>query len=46
MVTAAAVASFVLDAEWSAAIDGQLFIVPSALSDGESFDFVTSAGGD
>ena len=32
-----------LDAETSAEIDGQLFIVLSALTDGESFDVVTSA---
>ena len=32
---------------WSfAEIDGQLFIVLSALTDGESFDVVMSAGGD
>ena len=35
-----------LDAETSAEIDGQLFTVLSALTDGESFDVVTSAGGD
>ena len=35
-----------LDAETSAEIDGQLFIVLSAVTDGESFDVVTSAGGD
>ena len=48
MVTAAAVALGVLELkdETSAEIDGQLFIVVSALTDGESFDVVTSAGGD
>ena len=48
VVTAAAIALGVpeLDAETSAEIDGQLFIVLSALTDGESFDVVTSAGGD
>ena len=35
-----------LDDEVSAEIDGQLFIVLSALTDGESFDIVMSAGGD
>ena len=34
-----------LEAEMSAEIDGQLFIVLSALTDGESFDVVMSAGG-
>ena len=47
-VTAAAVALGVhdLDDEVSAEIDGQLVIVLSALTDGESFDIVMSAGGD
>ena len=35
-----------LEAELSSEIDGQLFIVLSALTDGESFDIVMSAGGD
>ena len=35
-----------LDDDTSAEIDGQLFTVRSALTDGESFDAVTSAGGD
>ena len=45
-VTAAAVALRVhdLDDEVSAEIDGQLFIVLSALTDSESFDIVMSAG--
>ena len=48
LVQAAAVALGVpeLDAETSAERDEQLFIVLSALTDGESFDVVTSAGGD
>ena len=48
VVTAAIVAAGVpeLEAEVSAEIDGQLFIVLSALTDGESFDYVMSAGGD
>ena len=48
VVTAAAVAIGVLelDAETSAEIDGQLFMVLSALTDCESFHVVTSAGGD
>ena len=47
-VTATAVAFGVpeLEAEMSTEIDGQLFIVLSALTDGESFDVVMSAGGD
>ena len=47
-VTATAVALCVpdLEAETSTEIDGQLFIVLSALTDGESFDVVMSAGGD
>ena len=35
-----------LEAEMSMEMDGQLFIVLSALTDGESFDVVMSAGGD
>ena len=35
-----------LEAGLSTEIDGQLFIVLSALTDGESFDIVMSAGGD
>ena len=35
-----------LEAELSTEIDGQLFVVLSALTEGESFDIVTSAGGD
>ena len=35
-----------LEAGLSTEIDGQLFIVLSALTDGESFDVVMSAGGD
>ena len=35
-----------LGVETSAEIDGQLFVVLSALTDGESFDVVMSAGGD
>ena len=35
-----------LDDETSTEIDGQLFIVLSALTDGESFDVVTLAAGD
>ena len=48
VVTAAAVALGVpeLDAETPAETDGQLFPVLSALTDGESFDDVSSAGGD
>ena len=47
-VTATAVALGVLEleAEMSIEIDGQLFMVLSALPDGESFDVVMSAGGD
>ena len=47
-VTATAVALGVpeLEAEMSTEIDGQLFIVLSALTDGERFDVVMSAGGD
>ena len=47
-VTATAVALGVpeLEAGLSTEIDGQLFIVLSALTDGESFDVVMSAGGD
>ena len=47
-VTAATVAVGVpeLGVEMSAEIDGQLFVVLSALTDGESFDVVMSAGGD
>ena len=48
VVTATTVAVGVpeLEAEMSVEIDGQLFIVLSALTDGESFDVVMSAGGD
>ena len=48
VVTAATVAIGVpeLGVETSAEIDAQLFVVLSALTDGESFDFVMSAGGD
>ena len=48
MISAAALALGVpeLDDETSAEIDGQLFMVLSALADGESFDVVTSAGVD
>ena len=48
VVTAATVAIGVpeLGDETSAEIDGQLFVVLSALADGESFDIVMSAGGD
>ena len=48
VVTAATVALGVpeLGSEMSAEIDGQFFIVMSALTDGESFDVVMSAGGD
>ena len=35
-----------LDAETSTEIDRQLFLVLSAVTDGESFDVVTSVGGD
>ena len=47
-VTATSVAPGVpeLEAELSTELDGQLFIVLSALTDGESFDVVMSAGGD
>ena len=47
-VTAATVAVGVpeLGVGMSAEIDGQLFVVLSALTDGESFDVVMSAGGD
>ena len=47
-VTATSVALGVpeLEAEMSTEIDGQIFIVLSALTDGESFDVVMSAGGD
>ena len=47
-VTAATVAFGVpeLGVETSAEIDGQLFVVLSALTDAESFDVVMSAGGD
>ena len=47
-VTAAIVAVGVpeLGVEMSAERDGQLFVVLSALTDGESFDVVMSAGGD
>ena len=47
-VTATSVAPNVpeLEAGLSTEIDGQLFIVLSALTDGESFDVVMSAGGD
>ena len=48
MVTAATVAIGVseLGVERSAEIDVQLFVVLSALTEGESFDIVMSAGGD
>ena len=48
VVTAATVATGVpeLGVETSAEIDGQLFVVLSALTEGESFDIVMSAGGD
>ena len=47
-VTAAAVALDVpeVDDETSAEIDGQLIMVLSAFTDCESFDVVTSVGGD
>ena len=47
-VTATAVSLCVpqLEAEMSTEIDGQLFIVLSALTVGESFDFVMLGGGD
>ena len=47
-VTATAVALGVpeLEAEMLTEIDGQLFTVLSALTDGESFDVVMTAGGD
>ena len=48
MVAAATVAIGVpeLGVETSAERDGQLFVVLSALTEGESFDIVTSVGGD
>ena len=48
VITAATVALGVpqLGAETSAERDGQLFVVLSALTDGESLDVVMSAGGD
>ena len=48
VVKAATVAMGVpeLEVETSAEIDGQLFVVLSALTEGESFDIVMSAGGD
>ena len=48
VVTAATVAIGVpeLGVETSAEIDGQLFVVLSALTEGESFDIVMSAGCD
>ena len=48
VVTAATVAIGVpeLGVETSAEVDGQLFVVLSALTEGESFDIVMSAGGD
>ena len=48
VVTAAAVALGVpeLDAEKSSEMDGKLLVVLSLLTDGESPDVVTSAGGD
>ena len=48
MVTAATVAVGVpeLGVETSAEIDGQLFVVLSALTEGERFDTVMPAGGD
>ena len=48
VVTSATVAIGVpeLGVETSAEIDGQLFVVLSALTEGESFDIVMSAGGD
>ena len=48
VVTAATVAIGVLElgVETSAEIDGQLFVVLSALTGGASFDVVVSAGGD
>ena len=48
VVTAATVAIGVLElgVETSAEIDGQLFVVLSALTEGESFDIVMTAGGD
>ena len=47
-VTATSVALHMteLEAELSTETDGQLFIMLSALTDGESFDVVVSAGGD
>ena len=44
--TAVALGVLELEAEMSTEIDGQLFIVLSARTDGESFDVVMSAGGD
>ena len=35
-----------LGGDISGELDGQLFVVSSALTDGENFDIVTSAGGD
>ena len=48
VVTAATVAVGVpeLGVETSAELEGHLFVVLSALTDGESFDVVMSAGGD
>ena len=48
VVTAATVAIDMpeLGVETSAEVDGQLFVVLSALTEGESFDIVMSAGGD
>ena len=48
VVTAATVAIGVpeLEVEMSVKIDGQLFVVLSAFTEGESFDIVMSAGGD
>ena len=44
--TAVAIGVPELGVETSAEIDGQLFVVLSAVTDGESFDIVMSAGGD
>ena len=44
--TSAALGVPELEAELSTEIDGQLFTVLSALTDGESFDVVMSAGGE
>ena len=44
--TAAALGVPELEAEMSTEIDGQVFIVQSAFTDGECFDVVTSARGD